>query len=56
MKNRGSTPILPNVGRDPPKYIHKKIEANLCISLRKEDNNVIFFSDIHCKYICSVTT
>ena len=36
MKNRGSTPILTNLGGDHPRNIHTKFEANLCSGLRGE--------------------
>ena len=40
MKNRGSTPILKNLVRDYPRYIHTKFEANPCSGLRGEVKNV----------------
>ena len=46
MENRGGTPILTNSVSVRPRNIHTKFEANLCIGLRKEVNNVKFHSNI----------
>ena len=38
MKNRGSTPILPNLVGVHPRNIHTKFEANPCSGLREVEN------------------
>ena len=58
MKNRSTTPVLTNLVGVHQRNIKTKFEANLYISLRKEVENIILYSDIviHCiKYACSVT-
>ena len=45
MKNRGSTPILTNLGVHLSN-IHTKFEANPCRGSREEVNNEILHSDL----------
>ena len=55
MKNRGSTPILPNLVGVHLRNIHTKFEANPCRGSREEVNNEILHSDIRPKKNMSVS-